>query len=73
MKVHLLYPDRDPATGDQLPSQSADLTRDLGLDSLLDRMAGDDPLLRDIATQTLLRPLQNPADIGYGKRCSTTA
>jgi len=65
MKVHLLYPDRDPATGDQLPSQSADLTRDLGLDSLLDRMAGDDPLLRDIATQTLLRPLQNPADIGY--------
>lgn len=65
MKVHLLHPDQDPATGDQLPPQSDDLIRDLGLDSLLEEMAGDDPLLRDIATRTLLTSLQDPADIGY--------
>jgi hypothetical protein len=65
MKVHLLYADRDPGTDDQLPPQSADLIRDLGLDSVLDQMAGDDPLLRDIASRTLLQPLQEPAEIGY--------
>jgi hypothetical protein len=65
MKVHLLYADRDPATDDQLPAQSADLIRDLGLVSLLDQMARGDELLRDIATRTLLTPLQDPGAIGY--------
>lgn len=65
MKVHLLFPDRDPRTTGELPAGGETLVRDLGLDPLLTRMSAGDPFLQDVARRTLLSPLQSPADIRW--------
>ncbi|MFB9831532.1 MutS-related protein [Actinoallomurus acaciae] len=63
MKAFLLHPDRDVdwKTGLEDP----DLVRDLGLDTLLDAMAGDDALVRDVAGHALLNSLGEPGTIIY--------
>lgn len=63
MKVHLMYPDQDPRRDGEVPPGSADLVRDLGLDTMLTAMARGDPYLYDVVTRTLLNPLSTPADI----------
>ena len=63
MKVHLLFSDRDPRTTGDLPRNSEALVRDLGLDTLFDQMAGGDSFLREVASRTVLSPLQSVPDI----------
>jgi hypothetical protein len=65
MKVHLMYRDRDVDPEAPLPAHESDLTQDLGLDPLLDAMAGGDRYLREIAQRTLLSPLTDPEQILY--------
>jgi DNA mismatch repair ATPase MutS len=65
VKAHLLFADRDPATVATPLQESADMVRDLGLGTLFDTMAGDDPFVREVAAQVVLRPLENPAEIEY--------
>lgn len=65
MKVHLLFPDRDPRTTGDLHGNNEALVRDLGLGTLFDRMGGGDPFLRDVAWRTLLSPLPSVAEIRW--------
>jgi hypothetical protein len=48
-----------------LPWNHAELIADLGLDALIDAMAGDDRFLRDVATAVLLSGETDPAAIRY--------
>lgn len=65
MKVHLLHQHRDADLGEELPWQAEALTRDLGLDTLLDVMAAGDPFLREVAARVLLNGLTEPEAIVY--------
>lgn len=55
MIVRLMHPDRDFDTQRPLPPHEALLRQDLGLDVLLQAMAGEDELLLDVARRTLLQ------------------
>ena len=65
MKAHLLYETRDIDLGLELPWQGEALEQDLGLDTLLDVMAGGDPYVRLVAERLLLNGLTDPAEIRY--------
>lgn len=65
MKVFLMHPDKDVELSPSLPGNSDELTRDLGLDGLLDCMAGGDSVIRRVSRLALLDPLQVPAAIIY--------
>lgn len=57
MKAHLLFRDRDFDPAQTLPPNADALTLDLGLGPLIDAMAGEDAVVRDVATRTILNPL----------------
>lgn len=62
MKALLLHPDRDFDVKRAPPRQAPDLTQDLALDTLLDAMAGDDSLVREVARAALLTGTDNDID-----------
>lgn len=65
MKAHLLFASRDVDLDQELPWQAEALEQDLGLDTLLNVMAGGDPYLREVAERTLLNGLTDPEEILY--------
>jgi hypothetical protein len=65
MRALLLHPEQDIDWEAEPPAQESDLTRDLGLDTLFDTMAGGDAFLRDIARRVVLRSLTEPETIAY--------
>lgn len=65
MKAFLLHEDRDIDWEAQLNPEVGDLTRDLGLDTLFDAMAGEDKFLRDVARRVVLTSLTGPDAIVY--------
>lgn len=60
MYAHLMYREHGLPDRVELPTQAADLTKDLALDVLLDAMAGGDDFLRRVAETTLLA---DPVDV----------
>jgi DNA mismatch repair ATPase MutS len=65
MKAHLLFPDTDLDLTAKLPDQAEDLRRDLGIDTLINAMAGEDKLIAQVAEHVLFTPLTDPALIAY--------
>jgi hypothetical protein len=65
MNVRLLYRDRDIDLEQEPPATVEDLTRDLGLTTLLEAMANGDAFLFDIARKTVLAGLTDPDAIRY--------
>ena len=65
MKPHLLHADRDVDPAAPLPDNADDLRRDLGLNTLLEAMAGGDPFLVEVGTRVLLTSLDDVGDIRY--------
>ncbi|HTW77278.1 MAG TPA: DNA mismatch repair protein MutS [Thermoplasmata archaeon] len=63
MKSRLLHSDRVYRLDDPLPPGADDLARDLGVDALLDAMAGGDPFVRSVARRVVLDPLLDPEEI----------
>lgn len=59
MKTFLMHPDRDFDLQQELPWQADALTLDLGLDTLVQAMAAEDPFLQDVARRALLGGLKN--------------
>ncbi|WP_416482585.1 MutS-related protein [Streptomyces sp. CL12] len=68
MKACLLQAEGDPDRDVPLGPEAADLTRDLGLDTLFDAMAQGDGFLRDVARRVVLTSLTDPAAIVYRQR-----
>lgn len=62
MKALLMYRDRDFEVLPASPWNAQALTQDLGLDTLLQAMAGDDEFVLEVARETLLCGLEN--DVG---------
>jgi hypothetical protein len=65
MKVFLMYRDRDFAAEKGLLRNAADLTQDLGLETLFRTMAAGDQFLLDVAKKALLTPLFDTEAILY--------
>jgi hypothetical protein len=66
VKALLMHRDRDFDPQQALPWNAQALTEDLALETLLRAMAGDDPLLLDVARKALLSGLRNDiATIAY--------
>ncbi|MCL6527902.1 MAG: DNA mismatch repair protein MutS [Thermaceae bacterium] len=65
MKVCLLYPDRNLDLQQPLPPQAEMLIEDLGLGVLFGTMAGEDPLLLEVAQKVVLASLPEPSAILY--------
>jgi len=57
-----MYPDRDFDPGQSLPAHARELIQDLGLDTLVRTMAGEDAFLFDVTRAALLSGIDN--DIG---------
>lgn len=65
MKAHLMHRDADFDRRRPAPAQASAAIADLGLDSVLDAMAGGDTFLREVARSALLAPLADPAAIAW--------
>lgn len=65
MKVFLLYPDKDFVLDQRLPSNEADLTQDLELNTLFDAMGQGDKYLSNVAKRVVLSSLDRPEVIRY--------
>ncbi len=65
MKAHLAYADADFDIERALPENAADLTQDLGIDTLLSAMADDDAFLLTVARRAIFSLLTDPAQIRY--------
>jgi len=65
MKAHLLFEKHDVDLAAELPWQGEALEQDLGLDTLLDVMAAEDPYVRVVAERMLLNGLTEPEEILY--------
>lgn len=65
MKVGLLYQDRNLDLQQPLPPQAQMLMEDLGLGVLFGAMAGEDPLLLEVAEKVMLASLLEPQEILY--------
>lgn len=71
MKPRLLYPDRDLDIDAEPPPNAADLSRDLGLDTLFAAMAGGDEFLHRTCEHTVLASVDDPDVIVYRQRVLT--
>lgn len=60
-----MHADKDVDLSPSIPGNTDELTRDLGLDGLLDTMAGGNAVIRSVSRVTLLDPLQQPLAILY--------
>jgi DNA mismatch repair ATPase MutS len=65
MKAFLMHRNRDFVLKESLPPHTADLARDLDLETLLHAMSGGDQFLFDVAKQALLASLHEPEAILY--------
>jgi hypothetical protein len=65
MKAHLMYRQRDLDLEAPLPVQADDLVRDLGLDTLVSTMAGEDTFLARVVGTALVSSLEDPHEIRY--------
>ena len=65
MKVFLMHRDRDFRLGEDLPTNTVELTQDLELDILFDAMAAGDTFLREVAKNAVLASLRDPEAILY--------
>ncbi len=65
MKAHLLFADKDPEQTAELPRHSADLRRDLDLDTIVDAMAAGDDLVRDVCLRCFLADPIDIPDVRY--------
>jgi hypothetical protein len=65
MRPRLLHPDEDLDLERPLPSNAAELLRDLGLDDVVAGMAGDDPVIAEVARHVLLSSLTDPTVIAH--------
>ncbi len=65
MKVHLLFAADDAEQTAELPEHQADLRRDLDLDSVVEAMANDDAVVRDVCLRCLLADSVGIADVRY--------
>jgi hypothetical protein len=65
MKAFLMCRDRDFVLEDGLPTNAAELTQDLELDTLFSAMALGDPFLLNVAKQAVLASLHEPEAILY--------
>jgi hypothetical protein len=63
-----MYKDRDFDLDGGLPDNEPALTRDLGLETLFDAMAGGDEFLREVARRAVLSSLADPEVITYRQR-----
>ncbi|MET8631726.1 hypothetical protein [Streptomyces sp. NPDC004680] len=68
MKAYLLHAGQDLDWEAPLGPEAADLTRDLGLDTLFDTMADGNAFLRSVARRVVLTPLTTPDAIVYRQR-----
>lgn len=73
MKVNLMHPDAAFDAYAELPPKADELITDLELQTLLDVMAGDDPLIEQVARTALLRGLTDPELIAYRQAALTDA
>ena len=71
MKAFLMHRDEDFDTRSELPGNEPALTQDLELNTLLGAMAGNDPLLFEVAKRALLLSLHDPAAITYRQEILT--
>jgi DNA mismatch repair ATPase MutS len=71
MKAFLMHRDEDFDTRCELSSNEPALTQDLELNTLWAAMAGDDPLLFEVAKRALLLSLHDPAAITYRQEILT--
>ena len=60
-----MHADKDVDLSPPMPGNSDELTRDLGLDGLLDAMAGGNEVIHGVSQVALLDPLQQPLAIVY--------
>ncbi len=65
MKAHLMYSDRDFDIKEAVLPGSADLVRDLELETLFRAMAAEDKLLYEVAKTSILASLRDPQAILY--------
>ncbi len=65
MKAFLMHRDRDFDVERALPPNEEVITQDLELTTLWNAMAGDDPLLLDMARRAMLLSLRDPEAIAY--------
>jgi len=65
MKAFLMYSDRDLSLHEEPPPHSEDLTKDLGLQVLVEAMAQDDEFLFDISRRVILDSNGTPEEILY--------
>ncbi len=65
MNVFLMYRDRDFDPKEDLPSNAADLTKDLELDTLFGAMANGDTFLLEVVKTAVLTSLHEPEGIVY--------
>ena len=65
MKVHLLFAAGDPQEAAEWPVQSADLRRDLDLDTVVEAIANGDDLVREVCLRCLLADPISIPDVRY--------
>ena len=65
MKVHLMFRDRNFQPSAELTPEWEDVRRDLGMESILSAMAGEDRVIAAAAAGALFSPLQDCAQIEY--------
>lgn len=68
MKAHLLFADRGPDLGADLPPTHDDVVRDLELQTLLSAMAGGDRFLLEVSRRVLLDSVDDPDVITFRQR-----
>jgi DNA mismatch repair ATPase MutS len=65
VKAFLMFRDRDFAAKEDLPSNAADLTRDLELDTLFAAISASDDILLEVAKNAVLASIREPESILY--------
>jgi MutS domain V len=65
MKAFLMYRDQDFRLHTGIPPNATDLTKDLGLDTLFDAMAGGDQFLLEVVKTAVLASVPEPHAISY--------
>jgi len=65
MKVYLMYKDRDFEKDTQIPKNADTITKDLGLDVILEAMAKGDKLVYDVARKAIFLSLTDLKEILY--------
>ena len=73
MKVLLMFEDRDLQLRETRDPRDEALCADLELEPMLKTMAEDDRVIRQVCSQVLLSPLQEPAEIRYRQEILTDA